>query len=610
MYRLEGNVIIIIYLYLYIMKQRQTLKRQNTRKKNNSFRKKKHLNVTRLSNNKKVGGAAVAEPVDVAAVAGPVDVAAENMPILDWIKTSLGDILQINWDDLVKAYIDAKVKKENPPSNFTVIRPETEFQFNEAKLKIFGELRKFIFLKEYHEWKNSLDKISEINDLYGKLFENEENCSKSESISTCVGSLNHFYDFGSDNPTSDWDVCCIGPYSYKFVERLMEKYLDRDKTAAHTFDNNWYLAPVLSMLMENGKPVVEDFKELTLYTLPWRFTPGKSDDGKESDDGKDFRDVVIIPDTDEKITLEKTQLKTKIDKKELPDIKTEYETLIERAEKIDKCVYQNVGFGGTEDKDIKDSDQLFEAILKAHETSQEAYYALSTMFVVVYFLQGKIKEIPARLTAKNFLISAYENLIDFEKHGTKLIDIESDIDKDLINLAVKYSKYLYRVMLSLKLMFIDTNQLSNKGLEYLVTPTNIGPLDKLYNIMKTVLDIRNGDYKDENDVKVKEMITSFCKKGGEGHTLLKNLRGLNVFCNPYLNSSVEFSTDEVIKSLIRGLFQSTKPKMRQRFFPSMPSMSLRGKKIAPQDGGKRKKTKKKKAKKKKEEVCVLKFKCF
>lgn len=116
-----------------------------------------------------------------------------------------------------------------------------------------------------------------------------------------------------------------------------------------------------------------------------------------------FRDVVIIPDTDEKIILEKTQLQKKINKTETPKIREEYETLIKRAKKIDRCVYQNVGWlkdPEGEEEDIKNPDQLFEAILKAHETSQEAYYALSTMFVVVYFLQGKMRDISKTLIQK------------------------------------------------------------------------------------------------------------------------------------------------------------------------------------------------------------------
>ena len=492
----------------------------------------------------------------------------------------LKNLFTNNWEDLVSEYNKShseKIKSEYE-TIFTANSPVSEYLYHEARLRLFGEFRKVMFLEQYKDWKDIIKGPKYDLSMYKNLFDDEINCNQKTDYKQCLTRLNHFYDFGSMNPTSDWDVCCVGPHSYNFVEKLMELYKHKSKTAALIFDNNWYLAPVLSMLMNNSTntPVVKDFQELNLYTLPWRFTKGASGD-------KDFRDVVIVPTDNNEIKLEKEQLGKKIDKyigkeHELSEeeISKSYTKLVQVAKKIDECVYQNVGWVTTDKDGIKNKNELFQTILQAHETSMEAYFALSTMFVVVYFLQAEMKDVPERLNNKNFLMSAYENYIDFKIHFQKgfaeyknLPGMLTEKNTSLLDLGLKVSKYLYRVMLSLKLIFAKDIVAAAAGrgfgaqhltqAEAIKQATNISNLDRLYQLTLNVLNIRSGKYTGPDFTQKKiDMINIFCKEGEIGTTLLQNLESLEIFCNPFLQNEKELNDEELkisIENLLAGLAQ-------------------------------------------------------
>ena len=90
-------------------------------------------------------------------------------------------------------------------------------------------------------------------------------------------------------------------------------------------------------------------------------------------------------------------------------------------------------------------DLFYRIILDINQSSIESYYALSTVLVVVYGIQKNQKNIFNLLKPINFLVSAYENLI--ELHNI-YIKIENNEFSPMS--AIKLTKYLYRTLISIK----------------------------------------------------------------------------------------------------------------------------------------------------------------
>ena len=248
-----------------------------------------------------------------------------------------------------------------------------------------------------------------------------------------------YHAFGSTNPTSDYDLTFAGPGIHVIVNCMFECYqkLKIGATMTYSFDTNFYLVPNL-LLNRYNKPRLRGLK-IKLFPVE-----------------KKNNFYVPVPDTPEIFDKEYRALKFKVSRSENLDnhklVKHKYKLLLAQSTEMDEFLYQNID--NQEHNTAKWTKDIFwDKLIEMNKTSIEAYYCLSTILAVVYSIQAKREqELSPYMSADNWLIAAFENMIDLYKHqGHSFKPGKSEANK---NLAIKVSKYIYRIYYCLNFYFI------------------------------------------------------------------------------------------------------------------------------------------------------------
>jgi hypothetical protein len=292
--------------------------------------------------------------------------------------------------------------------------------------------------------------------------------------------------FGADSPTSDYDVTLEGPGIHIILYNIINDFKKNiGKTTAITFDTNIYIAPVLRLNTKtNLNFLLNHIPDLKFFEL--------------TEKTNDVFSAVPVPTKKEIFKIEWDNITTKFNEKhiELTDsfITEKYEKLFDFAELIDKLVYQMNSDIFDNKNSIQKEILFFELILNACKNSIESAFALSTIIVVVYGIQGK-KDISI-LNKENYLISIYENLAELKNHWNY-----NQTKDDSVKLKV--TKYIYRILFALNKI--------NLCQEYTKYLTDIQYLNdnksskdiystKQFDILKSIFLIENNNLFIKNDI--------------------------------------------------------------------------------------------------------------
>jgi hypothetical protein len=244
---------------------------------------------------------------------------------------------------------------------------------------------------------------------------------------------------GSTNHTSDYDVTLVGEEAAKVCEYIIKSfYLSTGRTLAHVVDSNVYIAP--AFVIKEGVTYPKWFT----YTL----IPGTKDQAFPVPQSS----LAIQAEIHTVLEREK-QLKTK----DTRTVIEKYESMIARGKELEDRFYY------PKDKNVKGSEKEFWGLLHSIcMDAMEAYVTLSTILSVVVEMQMKTPL--SDLTEIHYLISAFENMINFIDHNHG-IELSND------GLLLKNSKYIYRIVNCLskvekykELMGVDL-----KNIEYIVS---------------------------------------------------------------------------------------------------------------------------------------------
>ena len=237
--------------------------------------------------------------------------------------------------------------------------------------------------------------------------------------------------FGSTNPTSDYDLTFAGPGVHHIIKCLLQQFEDpiftnsRKLSLSEMFDSNFYIAPDL-ILLENKNKL--DSIGVKLFLV-----------------NPETNHYVPVPSTENHFKREHKQLAKKISTHETLTHRTitrKYRNLIALNEALDNELYKNEG---SHKHILKHSDMFIAHLLKMCESSIEAYYALSTILIVVYGMQAKkMDQLLPLLQKEHFVMAGLENIIDLVKHQSESFVSDNAIENK--NLALKVSKYVQRVI--------------------------------------------------------------------------------------------------------------------------------------------------------------------
>lgn len=239
--------------------------------------------------------------------------------------------------------------------------------------------------------------------------------------------------FGAESPTSDYDVTLEGPGVHIIMNNILGDFQRNiNKTTAITFDTNIYIGPVLRLNIEtNYKFLKQQIPELQFFELAKR--------------ENNLFSGVPIPLKKEILKIEWNNITSKFNEEhtELTNeiIMDKYNNLFKIGEKIDKLVYQMDNSIFNNKNNLEKEIIFFNLLLDGCKTSIESAYALSTIIIVVYGIQGK-KDI-SFLKKENYLISIYENLSELKNHW----NFNNSKDDSV---KLKVAKYIYRILFALE----------------------------------------------------------------------------------------------------------------------------------------------------------------
>lgn len=261
--------------------------------------------------------------------------------------------------------------------------------------------------------------------------------------------------FGSTNPTSDYDLTFAGPGIHYITKCLIQQFDDelfqdsKKLSLAEMFDSNFYVCP--DMILYGNKEKLDSLG-VTLYQV-----------------NEKTSHYAPISSTKEHFDIERNQLfKKKMDHSELnhDTIMAKYKKLLMLNEQLDDELYKL-----KEGPIMQSSSSFIQHILNMMETSIESYYALSTFMIVVYGMQARrIDELEPLLKEENFRIAGVENCIDLVKHHSHSFNVDNTIET--MNLAVKVSKYIQRILLCLKYVSQYSDEINKEELSNLTSLTN------------------------------------------------------------------------------------------------------------------------------------------
>jgi hypothetical protein len=348
------------------------------------------------------------------------------------------------WSDLSKKYLTNNEAKDKTNWLTTSIPIQIE-----NMISFMGVYRKVLI---DYIMKKSITNIINPKD-YSEFLNSFENRTSHKNTLESTILINAF---GSNNPTSDYDVTFAGAGTYLIVKNILDTF-NKDigkkhhTTMATFFDSNFYLIPDI---------IVNKFNEPIFTTNDIKLI----EINKEKNHCIPVPDKIIIP-----FEFEYLNKKINYNAHETNQhINNKYDKLLKMSKDFDELLYKNknknknknnndetnnIHFGNDENSKI----DFFIQIMKMNETSMEAYYCLSTVLAVVYSIQAK-KNIDKYMESDNWLIASLENMIDLVKHQD---DVFESNKNNQTNLAIKLSKYIYRIYYCLD-KYYKLNKSNNK----------------------------------------------------------------------------------------------------------------------------------------------------
>lgn len=273
---------------------------------------------------------------------------------------------------------------------------------------------------------------------------------------------------GSTNITSDYDVTIMGKGAASVCEDIVNKGFRNiyKENLADVADSNVYISPAF-VINKNKNYYPKWFKYIVsqgdvAFPLPLSKVAIK----------KEIESVLALKDihhNNEKIS-----------------IKNRYFKMIKLGKKIENKFLYNSG------KVTGGEEEYWDLVHSINATAIEAYVAVSTILTVVLGMQLK-KEL--NLKPIHYLISAYENMINFNMHSQ--INISSyNKSKDKEGKFLKYSKYIQRIAtcykkagINIKLNDINfvVSKRGNSFVELKKSKNFNDKFDKFVNISKKIM---------------------------------------------------------------------------------------------------------------------------
>jgi hypothetical protein len=228
--------------------------------------------------------------------------------------------------------------------------------------------------------------------------------------------------FGSENPTSDYDVAFVGKGSAELLKMIYESFKKSfpSKTLPLSYDTNGYLGPEFIVYSASVTPLHKLIGDDKIYRI--QEYPGGNKRCIALPTSKSAIRVeagsVLSKFNNAKTHLQNDKEEIKIDKVSEYDMK--YDTIIKVGSRIESFLYgdeQTRSISG-----IKDEESYWMTIRELLQNSIEAYHTISTIIAVVIILQQKNPDIGTRLNTENWLIAALENIADLIEHGGIVYD--------------------------------------------------------------------------------------------------------------------------------------------------------------------------------------------
>lgn len=351
-----------------------------------------------------------------------------NDNIIDIVKSIIYKSLDGGWGTISEQYLQG-VREAKDSTNYIF---DDDLLANERNtIEFMGSLRK-VYID--HVIKTVIYKIDANKEYYSKFTGGED-----------IKSLIYANAFGSTNLTSDYDLTITGPGSHMILQCLISQFneLYRDphfknaseRTTAELFDSNFYVVPDLVLTKYNREKLENINAKLYLLNTEKKM-------------------YIQVPNGTNEYELELQSIREKMNSNESLDTRTiqdKYQTLIGMSSMLDRELYSN-NPENTVDI-LSSSESLLDYTLKMCRSSIEAYYALSTILVIVHGLQSKNIDGMMQsgvVSKENCIIAGLENIIDLVLHQSHSF-VDGNMDKNM-NLAVKVSKYIQRILLCINLI--------------------------------------------------------------------------------------------------------------------------------------------------------------
>lgn len=254
-----------------------------------------------------------------------------------------------------------------------------------------------------------------------------------------------FYMFaaGSTNITSDYDVQLIGKGASEMCKNIVYSFTtDTGNDLATVADSNVYISP--------------GFIHSTIYKYPEWFKYVISD----SETGQAFP----LPIGEIALKKEKDAVLKRASYVFPTSIADRYFSMITKTRYVEDEIFYNK----THNTALTEGD-FWDLLHSINFDAMEAYITLSTIIIVVLEIQMKINI--EGLTRDNYIIAAYENLINFKDHSSHSTDEE----------LLKASKYIYRILYCLlKADILGKLTKHMSTVEYIVSKRG-NPNEELFN---------------------------------------------------------------------------------------------------------------------------------
>lgn len=229
---------------------------------------------------------------------------------------------------------------------------------------------------------------------------------------------------GSTNITSDYDVTLVGEGAATVCENIINIFFGTYcRNLADVADSNIYIAP--SFVINPGKEYKFNYVKL----------PGTDDQAFPLP----ITSVAIRSEINTVLKREKYIFECEIENLKFNKILCRYKKMIEKGKELERDFFYG--------ESMKEEVDFWNLVHEIGFYAMEAYVTLSTIISVVVEIQmGKNLPEDNKLKPINYLISCFENMINFIEHSNLNSKI---LDEGILNLSkiiiVKNSKYILRI---------------------------------------------------------------------------------------------------------------------------------------------------------------------